>query len=35
MFTVLGEKFFGLTSEENSEKIQVITSTLEVHPKGI
>jgi len=32
---VLGETFLGLTSEEYSATIQVITSKLEVHPKHI
>jgi len=35
MFRVWGETFLSLTSEEVSATIQVITSTLEVHPKHI
>jgi len=33
MFTVWGETFLSLTIEEFSAKLQVITSTLAVHPK--
>jgi hypothetical protein len=35
MFTVCSETFLSLTSEDFSATIQVITLTLEVHPKHI